>query len=169
MDISQATKEPLPSHGQHQLFGRDYNTSIRHRCQTSLHPNNPRGLGLAECQGKKAFEPKGPSIVIDVKELPQSDAPKEDTTRNTVAARPKPEQGKRRQRRRRHRTGQRHGKAFASVCTLPTQAPHIDGHTIVHDVSQAVNPRHNLPSPTLLCCTDQNRPRRPRDRSSKLG
>uniref|UniRef100_A0A0E0BZC4 Uncharacterized protein n=1 Tax=Oryza meridionalis TaxID=40149 RepID=A0A0E0BZC4_9ORYZ len=92
MDISQATKEPLPSHGQHQLFGRDYNTSIRHRCQTSLHPNNPRGLGLAECQGKKAFEPKGPSIVIDVKELPQSDAPKEDTTRNTVAARPKPEQ-----------------------------------------------------------------------------
>ncbi len=27
MDISQATKEPLPSHSQHQLFERDYNTS----------------------------------------------------------------------------------------------------------------------------------------------
>nr|ABA99774.1 hypothetical protein LOC_Os12g40720 [Oryza sativa Japonica Group] len=62
--------------------------------------------------------------------------------RNAAAARPKPEQGfhleiyggkwesamtthSRREtaRRRRHRTGQRHGKAFASVYTLPTQAP----------------------------------------------
>uniref|UniRef100_A0A0E0IP53 Uncharacterized protein n=1 Tax=Oryza nivara TaxID=4536 RepID=A0A0E0IP53_ORYNI len=51
----------------------------------------------------------------------------------------------------------------------PHKYPHIDGHTIVHDVSQAVNPRRNLPSPTLLCCIDQNRPRQPRDRSSKLG
>uniref|UniRef100_A0A0E0B8N9 Uncharacterized protein n=1 Tax=Oryza glumipatula TaxID=40148 RepID=A0A0E0B8N9_9ORYZ len=50
----------------------------------------------------------------------------------------------------------RHGKAFASH-------PHIDGNTIVHDISQAVNPRRNLPSPTLLCSTEQNRPRRPID------
>jgi hypothetical protein len=113
MDISQAIKEPLPSHGQHQLFERDCNTSSlpsvaapqQRAAPTSSaetteecvahHKSeaNPRGLGLAKHQGKKAFEPKRPSIVIDVKELPQSDAPKEDTTRNAAATRPKPEQG----------------------------------------------------------------------------
>uniref|UniRef100_A0A0D3GM18 Uncharacterized protein n=1 Tax=Oryza barthii TaxID=65489 RepID=A0A0D3GM18_9ORYZ len=49
-----------------------------------------------------------------------------------------------------------------------TSTPHIDDQTIVQDDSQAIHPRRILPSPTLLCCTDQNRPRRPRYRSSKL-
>jgi hypothetical protein len=113
MDISQAIKEPLPSHGQHQLFGRDCNTSSlpsvaapqQRAAPTSSaetteecvahHKSeaNPRGLGLAKHQGKKAFEPKRPSIVMDVKELPRSDAPKEDTTRNAAVTCPKPEQG----------------------------------------------------------------------------
>jgi hypothetical protein len=50
----------------------------------------------------------------------------------------------------------------------PHKHPHIDDQTIVQDDSQAVHPQRILPSPTLLCCTDQNRPRRPRYRSSKL-
>uniref|UniRef100_A0A0E0FFQ4 Uncharacterized protein n=1 Tax=Oryza nivara TaxID=4536 RepID=A0A0E0FFQ4_ORYNI len=43
--------------------------------------------------------------------------------------------------RRRRRTGQRHGKAFASIFTSPHKHPHIDGHRIVHDVSQAPIPQ----------------------------
>uniref|UniRef100_A0A0E0IAQ7 Uncharacterized protein n=1 Tax=Oryza nivara TaxID=4536 RepID=A0A0E0IAQ7_ORYNI len=45
--------------------------------------------------------------------------------------------------RRRRRTGQMHGKAFANIFTSRTQAPHINDHGKVHDVSQAVIPRRN--------------------------
>ncbi|BAS79144.1 Os02g0548801 [Oryza sativa Japonica Group] len=78
MDISQATKEPLPSHGQHQLVGRDYNmlslpsvaapqqqatpTSSAETTEECVahHKNeaDPKSLGLAKHQGKKAFKPK---------------------------------------------------------------------------------------------------------------
>jgi len=47
------------------------------------------------------------------------------------------------QERRRGRTGQRHGKAFASVFTLLRQAPHVDDHGIDRDVSQAIIPRRD--------------------------
>uniref|UniRef100_A0A0E0EBM3 Uncharacterized protein n=1 Tax=Oryza meridionalis TaxID=40149 RepID=A0A0E0EBM3_9ORYZ len=110
MDISQATKEPLPSHGQHQSSLEE--TATCHRCQALPHPHqraastssaetteervahhkneaDPRRRSLAEHKIWKLLNRKGPSIVIDALELLRSDAPKEDTTWNAAAACPK--------------------------------------------------------------------------------
>uniref|UniRef100_A0A0E0AHT0 Uncharacterized protein n=1 Tax=Oryza glumipatula TaxID=40148 RepID=A0A0E0AHT0_9ORYZ len=87
----------------------------------------------------KAFEAKKTISSRRCVELLRSDAPKEDTTRNAIAARPKAgtrsvedmkehhdnasKKGNDAHERRRRRTGQRHGKAFASIFTSPTQHP----------------------------------------------
>uniref|UniRef100_A0A0E0QD27 Uncharacterized protein n=1 Tax=Oryza rufipogon TaxID=4529 RepID=A0A0E0QD27_ORYRU len=84
-----------------------------------------------------------PSTAIDALKLLRSDALKEGTTRDAAAARPKigtrfspgdlwgyertqdnaSKEGNDAHGRRRCRTGQKHGKAFASIFTSPTQAP----------------------------------------------
>uniref|UniRef100_A0A0D9ZZ04 Uncharacterized protein n=1 Tax=Oryza glumipatula TaxID=40148 RepID=A0A0D9ZZ04_9ORYZ len=184
MDISQATKETLPSHGQHQLLGRDCNLSslpsiaaphqraaptssaeateepvAHHKNEADLRRRRPRRTSRYESFRTEKDHPR--SLMhrnFSEATLPRRTrrvtSPPLVRNRNKVFTRRFVGNMKERhddafkkvngaQERRRGRTGQRHGKAFASVFTLLTQAPHVDDHGIDRDVSQAVIPRRD--------------------------
>uniref|UniRef100_A0A0E0I711 protein-serine/threonine phosphatase n=1 Tax=Oryza nivara TaxID=4536 RepID=A0A0E0I711_ORYNI len=179
MDISQATKEPLPSYGQHQLLGRDCNLSslpsiaAPHRQAASTSSAEATKERIAYHKNEADPRKRRPRQTPRYESFrTEKDHPRSSMHRNFSEVTPprrtrrvmssplvrnwKRFVGNMKERhddvskkvngahgRRRRRTGQRHGKAFASVFTSHTQAPHIDDHRIVHDVSQAVIPRCN--------------------------
>uniref|UniRef100_A0A0E0R8N7 Uncharacterized protein n=1 Tax=Oryza rufipogon TaxID=4529 RepID=A0A0E0R8N7_ORYRU len=136
-----------------QRHGKAFNslekTATCHRCQASPHPISEQ-LRLHQQKQPKSVSPtttmKQTQEVVDALELLRSDTHKEDTKHNAVTAHPKigtrfspgdffwggdmkerhdnaSKKGNSAHGRSRHRTGQRHDKAFASIFTSPTQAP----------------------------------------------
>uniref|UniRef100_A0A0E0ALB2 Uncharacterized protein n=1 Tax=Oryza glumipatula TaxID=40148 RepID=A0A0E0ALB2_9ORYZ len=153
MDISQATNEPLPSHGQHQLLGRDCNLSslpsIAAPHQRAAPTSSAEATEERVAHHKNEADPRRrrPRRTPRYEGFrTEKDHPRSSMHRNFSEATP-PRRTRRvtspplvRNRnknamttprahgRRRRRTGQRHVKAFASVFTSHTQVPHIDDH-----------------------------------------
>uniref|UniRef100_A0A0E0AWK6 Uncharacterized protein n=1 Tax=Oryza glumipatula TaxID=40148 RepID=A0A0E0AWK6_9ORYZ len=169
MDISQATKEPLPSHGQQQLLGRDCNLSslpsiaahhqraaptssaeateervAHHKNEADLRRRRPRRTPRYEGFRTEKDHPRSsihrsfseatpPRRTRRVTSLPLvQNRNKVFTSRFVGNMKERHDDASKKvngaRGRRRRRTGQRNGKAFANVFTSHTQAPHIDDH-----------------------------------------
>uniref|UniRef100_A0A0D3FVP6 Uncharacterized protein n=1 Tax=Oryza barthii TaxID=65489 RepID=A0A0D3FVP6_9ORYZ len=120
MDISQAIEEPLPSRGQHPTRRNKVDPRRRRPRRAQDHQRSSMHWNFSEATPPRRTQRVTPpslvrkpeqgfhlKIVGDMKECHDNASKKGNDAHE----------------RRRRRTGQRHGKAFASIFTSPTQAP----------------------------------------------
>uniref|UniRef100_A0A0E0R8N2 Uncharacterized protein n=1 Tax=Oryza rufipogon TaxID=4529 RepID=A0A0E0R8N2_ORYRU len=84
MDISEATEEPFPSHGQHQNSLEETATSLTSSAETT-EERATHNKNEADPRRRRPCRTQ----VVDALELLRSDTHKEDTKCNAIAARPK--------------------------------------------------------------------------------